>query len=408
MIFINISRIISIVTIAILILVLLNHATMQTTRPDEAFQNRMDEAMVEINIDASILVDVYAKHQDCLNCDFTKMPDPKTGGRIYIDIFSDYIFKVDNGIICNLTANKISEYSVYDLVIDKASYECHLNLKSIYSSSAYTHAAFLVVILVLIFISSMVHDRHGSNARFNCLDVFRGLSVFLMIFVNYGAGGYKHLQHKPWHNVNLADFVFPWFLWIMGVSIGISTQKTVEFKKIFIKSLKLFLCGIMLNTRFGVQLADIRIMGVLQRIALCYLVVCLIKLKFPERNSPTSRLSESSNCFRCLFDDLLQSFKQWAVVIALMGTWVIVVLYMPVPGCPYGYFGAGGIDEYSRYMNCTGGATGMIDRLVLGYRHIYQRPTCKAVYKTVQPFDPEGKFEDQKIFIILLNDMNYI
>lgn len=43
--------------------------------------------------------------------------------------------------------------------------------------------------------------------RLRCLDTFRGFSLFLMIFVNYGSGGYKFLQHVPWHGITLADFV---------------------------------------------------------------------------------------------------------------------------------------------------------------------------------------------------------
>lgn len=44
----------------------------------------------------------------------------------------------------------------------------------------------------------------------------------------------------------------------------------------------------------------------------------------------------------------------------------------------------------SKYYNCTGGAAGLIDRLILGANHVYQSPTCKDVYLTQMPYDPEG------------------
>lgn len=48
--------------------------------------------------------------------------------------------------------------------------------------------------------------------------------------------------------------------------------------------------------------------------------------------------------------------------------------------------------EMGRYNNCIGGATGYIDRLIIGNRHMYQRPRAAAVYDEKTPFDPEGIF----------------
>lgn len=52
--------------------------------------------------------------------------------------------------------------------------------------------------------------------------------------------------------------------------------------------------------------------------------------------------------------------------------------------------GPGGLHEGGQYFNCTGGATGYIDRWVFGDNHMYGHPTCKRIYLTETPFDPEG------------------
>ena len=48
------------------------------------------------------------------------------------------------------------------------------------------------------------------------------LSLVVMIFVNYGGGGYWFFSHSAWNGVTVADLVFPWFVWIMGVSVVFS------------------------------------------------------------------------------------------------------------------------------------------------------------------------------------------
>lgn len=81
---------------------------------------------------------------------------------------------------------------------------------------------------------------------------------------------------------------------------------------------------------------------------------------------------------------------QWLVVLALTATHTVLTFFMPVPDCPTGYLGPGGLHNHSSSPNCTGGAAGYIDRIVFGANHIYQHPTCKSVYETVTPYDPEG------------------
>ncbi|KAL3283750.1 hypothetical protein HHI36_017919 [Cryptolaemus montrouzieri] len=112
--------------------------------------------------------------------------------------------------------------------------------------------------------------------RIKSLDTFRGISIVTMIFVNLGAGGYDILDHEPWNGLHLADFVFPCFLWIMGVCIPISLESGFKkgathesmVKMVTVRSVKLFCLGIFLNS--GIYFYNFRLMGVLQRFSISY------------------------------------------------------------------------------------------------------------------------------------------
>ena len=64
--------------------------------------------------------------------------------------------------------------------------------------------------------------------RLLSLDVLRGATVCLMILVNNGAGKhiYATLQHSKWNGMTPCDLVFPFFLFIMGISTYLSLKKT--------------------------------------------------------------------------------------------------------------------------------------------------------------------------------------
>lgn len=49
-----------------------------------------------------------------------------------------------------------------------------------------------------------------------------------MIFANYGSGGYAAFDHAIWNGLQLADVIFPWFMWIMGVCIPISASSILK------------------------------------------------------------------------------------------------------------------------------------------------------------------------------------
>lgn len=64
-------------------------------------------------------------------------------------------------------------------------------------------------------------DKPKKKKRVVSLDAFRGMSLIVMIFVNYGGGGYWWLDHSNWNGLTVADLVFPWFIFIMGTAMGV-------------------------------------------------------------------------------------------------------------------------------------------------------------------------------------------
>lgn len=75
----------------------------------------------------------------------------------------------------------------------------------------------------------------------------------IMIFVNYGGGGYWFFNHSPWNGITVADLVFPWFVWIMGVSIVYSFRRRKQdsflsrFYQVIRRSVILMALGLFLN-----------------------------------------------------------------------------------------------------------------------------------------------------------------
>lgn len=127
------------------------------------------------------------------------------------------------------------------------------------------------------------------SQRLVSLDVVRGLTVAFMILVNNNGSelhAYWPLKHSEWNGWTPTDLVFPIFLFLVGISIVFSTAsrtasghaKSVLLMHAFRRSAILFALGIMIHGFPHYPLATLRIYGVLQRIAICYLVVCLLYL----------------------------------------------------------------------------------------------------------------------------------
>lgn len=184
------------------------------------------------------------------------------------------------------------------------------------------------------------------------LDVFRGITIAFMILVNSPGNqtSYTQLDHSEWNGCTLTDLVFPFFVYIIGVALVISLTKRLQrgdtFKTLLPKILKrtaiIFAMGLFLNGFPYFNLSTIRILGVLQRLALCY---CAASVLF-----------------------LTTKVRVQAVIIAGLLVWYWwVMTHVPVPK-----FGVGNLTK-------EGNLAAFIDRMILGV-HTYRG----GVY------DPEG------------------
>ena len=270
--------------------------------------------------------------------------------------------------------------------------------------------------------------------RLLSLDTFRGCALSVMIFVNYGGGGYWFFEHAAWNGLTVADLVFPMFVWMMGVSLPLSLQslekKGVSRREVLVRVVRraviLFVLGLAVSNDGGgaSTLAQLRLMGVLQRFALSYLIVALILLFSPklgaaregarpvgvvdaaggadalddeaaveEQAGQSSASRWRSAARRLIGRPSLREYSHHAVemcvVLLLVVVHLLVTFTLPVPGCPTGYLGPGGLADGGRYPGCVGGAAGYVDRQLLGYAHIYHNPTCNPAYHC-GAYDPEG------------------
>ena len=189
------------------------------------------------------------------------------------------------------------------------------------------------------------------TSRLLSLDAFRGLTVAGMILVN-NPGDWGHiyapLEHAPWNGWTPTDLIFPFFLFIVGVSItfalgGSGNQRGV-ISKILKRSLTLFLLGLFLNFFPRFDVTTVRIPGVLQRIALVYLACSLLFLK----TTPRQQLYILSGL--------------------LVGYWFLMTV-VPVPGIGYAN------------LEPTTNLAAWLDRTIITPAH---------VYKATKVWDPEG------------------
>lgn len=246
-------------------------------------------------------------------------------------------------------------------------------------------------------------ERPAKPPRVVALDAFRGIALALMVFVNHGAGGYWFFNHATWNGLHLADFCFPWFVWIMGASIALSlksaarTGKARFFAKICVRTLELLALGLFLNN--GKDVLHWRFPGVLQRLALSYFFVAVVGLFVPKllccgsdkrgRKGTISTKGREQIGNWSPMRDVAPYMLEWALMLVIVAVHEAITFGLNVPGCGRGYLGPGGIGDFGKFTNCTGGAAGYIDRKIFGPNHIYQWPTTEAIYLT-RAFDPEG------------------
>ena len=134
--------------------------------------------------------------------------------------------------------------------------------------------------------------------RLLSLDILRGLTIAAMIIVN-NPGSWSHmyapLDHAEWNGVTPTDFIFPFFMFIMGVSMCFSLKKynytltSESFLKVLKRGLGIYLVGILIILfaqlcRSGhIHFDGMRLTGVLARLAVCYFFAAFIALSVKEK-----------------------------------------------------------------------------------------------------------------------------
>ncbi|SHO60600.1 acyltransferase family protein [Algoriphagus zhangzhouensis] len=200
--------------------------------------------------------------------------------------------------------------------------------------------------------------RSGLGNRYLALDVLRGMTIAFMIIVNTPgswANLYAPLAHAHWHGFTPTDLVFPTFLFVVGNAMSFAMKKLNEmessqfFKKVGKRTLLIFLIGWLLNAfpffdyneageMVFKNLAEVRLLGVLQRIALAYFFAALILYYGKEKGG-------------WIFSG-----------IALLGYWAIMALF----------------GDYT----LEGNAAIKLDKILIGESRMYMGEGL--------PFDPEG------------------
>ena len=155
------------------------------------------------------------------------------------------------------------------------------------------------------------------NTRLFALDIFRGLTIIFMIMVN-SPNTYGQFSHAYWDGIMFADVVFPFFIIIVGVAISLGLknfQQGVDdpapiMRKVAKRSIIMFLLGMGVNLIY-LHFSDVRILGVLQRIAIVYLVCS----------------------FLCLYCSVSQLVK---IAVGILVSYWLFILFVPAPGMEAG------------------------------------------------------------------------
>ncbi|XP_057800143.1 uncharacterized protein LOC131015730 isoform X2 [Salvia miltiorrhiza] len=276
--------------------------------------------------------------------------------------------------------------------------------------------------------------------RLVSLDVFRGLTVALMILVDDAGGAFPSINHAPWFGLTLADFVMPFFLFGVGVSVSLVFKKVENrleaTKRVMSRSIKLFLLGMILqggyfhgrgDLTYGIDVEKIRVMGVLQRIAIGYLLTSVLEIWLVNNTAVNSTIT------------FMKRYSFQIVAGILVGVLYMVLLYgLYVPDWNFNasslsmtqqtLLGANSQTVYCGIRGSLGppcNAVGFIDRVIVGENHLYQRPVYRRTKECsvnspdygppppnspawcLAPFDPEGILSSLMAAITCLVGLHY-
>ena len=183
----------------------------------------------------SSLVVLY-RNEQCTDCDMQPLisinSTNSNNHSVSLDSYYSYEFRVVSsldGIVCDRI--HYAEFSECDNEYELSAQTCSIRLvrSNVSANPAVFSIGIAFAILSLVALA-MISNGVEKQQRVQSIDAFRGISLFLMIFVNYGAGGYKFMQHAPWHGQTVADFIFPWFVWLMGFSLAFANTTNAKNK----------------------------------------------------------------------------------------------------------------------------------------------------------------------------------
>ncbi|KAK3140675.1 hypothetical protein QOZ80_5AG0404210 [Eleusine coracana subsp. coracana] len=267
-------------------------------------------------------------------------------------------------------------------------------------------------------------EQQRKPQRVASLDVFRGLTVAMMILVDDAGGAWPGINHAPWFGVTVADFVMPAFLFIIGVSAALVFKKLpnkmAATKKAAVRAIKLFILGVILqggyvhgrhSLTYGIDLDHIRWLGVLQRIALGYFLAAISEIWLVNNISVDAPLSF-----------VRKYYMEWIMAILITVLYAALVFGLYVPNWEFKVQTSNSILSTPRnkveikMIQCgvTGSlgppcnAVGFVDRVLFGENHLYKNPVYKRTKECsinspdygplppnapdwcLAPFDPEG------------------
>ena len=255
--------------------------------------------------------------------------------------------------------------------------------------------------------------------------------MITMVFVEDGGGGYWYMDHAIWNGLTVADLVFPWFIWMMGLSTGLSMHsmwrrgqnRLQVFSKVLGRAVKLLLVGWFLDASNGdFKFENMRIPGVLTYFAFTGFVLSTIHLltdwwagrdvsgrhlrrselafaaATPSQEDPNSQPSRSPYAAAIrVVPEVVLFWPEWLSLGCMLLTYLLVQRYLPLdaldPSCPTGYIGPGGKADGGKYAKCTGGAHRLIDMKLFtspsAHHMLHDDGTCLQYFDCAD-YDPEG------------------
>ena len=284
--------------------------------------------------------------------------------------------------------------------------------------------------------------KTGSNAggrqRLQCLDAMRGLTICLMVLVDTTGNWFGNnihrpadkpsvwfgMHHSPWDGVSSADFVMPFFLFMVGCSMSLAFRKYHEKKlpwRVLKRTAKLYLLGILVQSgnlfdqggqmdpsqpasvsavdsdRQGYDLEHMRLSGILQRIAFAYLVVSLMALYLPTnvRGTRGSLEADFASCPGPLWSKTFRFYRaHWLVATLFLVAYTAITFGLYVPTWTPHNSLREVVCNVRGDLSPKCSAARYVDQMILGWKHMcsdlfaHRTPECSSCYPENCPILP--------------------